>query len=58
MLTEEKLKEFNVELQALLIKYGVNLQVNHGIQVVTREVTSETTGTEEVKTDEPVTGTE
>jgi len=50
---DEKLKEFNLELQALLLKYNVNIQVNHGIQVVPRETTSPTTGTEEVKTDEP-----
>lgn len=49
---KQKLEEFNVELSALLIKYGVSLQVNHGINVVPREVTSEVSGTEEVKVEE------
>ena len=36
-LDETKLAEFNVELQALLLKYHVNLQINHGIQVIPKE---------------------
>ena len=35
---ENKIKEFNVELQALLLKYNVNLQVSHGFQLVPREL--------------------
>jgi len=57
-MTEEKLKEFNIELQALLLKYNCNLQVNHGFQVVPRETTTEVTGTEEVKAESETTATE
>ena len=38
---EKKLGEFDVELQALLLKYNVNLQINHGFNVVPRELPKE-----------------
>lgn len=43
---ETKLAEFNTELKALLIKYDVNLQVQHNYVVVPRTK-------EEVKDGEP-----
>jgi hypothetical protein len=40
---EQKLKQFNEELVALLTKYNVNLQVNQGIVVVPNKPMEENT---------------